>query len=404
LFTEDIDLLLELELDEKINEAIPLRKEIKKHGVTPSQIQSELLLAIQRRYSPVAKKTNITRRRSVRRSSVAKTSYLHDGLTPAASICQTDGPSSAGKSMFEIEKCIAVVEGRGCFDRDHPTKAGSVLFIATDSGVNDFFATLDQLGYSDHPAILQGELDPGDEGYLEGAPAFFIWGESPEDGRKAWTATPANIAQLIEFCRENSVLYIVMDSVKTVMGPIGGYTDNQVVASFLTMLKATVCLTTGATICLINHDGVQEQAGAGAKAWVENVTMRTRLEPLNAPDGKRTGTKATVMKDRIGSNARSFGYKFATDQAFELMDGAEMVSRVDEAIASILWDFYLKGKKFVRRQTIVEAAQLMGIAVQSVDNTLSQCDTGDLFRKKARGLYELTKNQLEAFDRGSLSA
>ena len=403
LFTDDIDKLLDLELDEQINAAIVLRKEIRKaYGANDSKIQAELLFAIQRRYSPAPKSKVVQRRRSVRRGSVAKTSYLHDGLTPAASLCQTDGPSSAGKSMFEIEKCIAVVDGVGCFDRDHPTKSGSVLFIATDSGANDFFATLDQLGYTDHPSIMQGELMPGEAGYVDGAPSFFVWAESPEDGKKAWTATPANIAQLIEFCRDNRVLYVVMDSVKTVMGPIGGYTDNQVVAQFLTMLKSTVCLTTGATICLINHDGVAEQAGAGAKAWVENVTMRTRLEPVNAPDGKRTGTKATVMKDRIGNNARSFGYKLASESAaFELMDGAEMVSRVDDSIASVLWDFYLQGKKQARRQSIIEETRKLGIADQSVDNTLGQCDSGDLFRKKARGLYELTRNQIEAFDHGS---
>ena len=120
LFTDDIGLLLELELAERINDAIPLRKEIKKiHGVNDARIAKELLFAIQRKFAPTSIKTEkIKRRRSIRRSTTKRTSYLHDGLTPAASICQTDGPSNAGKSSFEIEKCIAVVEGRGCFDHD----------------------------------------------------------------------------------------------------------------------------------------------------------------------------------------------------------------------------------------------------------------------------------------------
>lgn len=400
LFTDDIDRLLDLELIEDTNAIIPLRAEIKKlHKVNDSKINQELIFAIQRAYSPATKKVLTGRRRSVRRTSVSKTAYLHDGLTPAGAICQTDGPSSAGKSMYEIEKCIAVVEGRGCFDRDHPVKQGSVLFIATDSGANDFYATLDQLGYEDHPAVLQGELEPGEEGYVDGAPSFFIWAESPEDGQKAWTATAAGIAQLIEFCKTNDVRYIVIDSIKTVTGPIGGYTDNNVVAQFLVMLKNTVCLPTGATICLINHDGVIEGEAAGAKAWKENVTMRTRLEPLESPDGKRTGTKATIVKDRIGGGARSFGYRFGSDTAFELMEGFEMVSRCDEQIAWVLWEACLAGKKFLSKASILEATRKAGLADSTVSNTLSQCDMGDLIRKRSHGRYELTANQLEKYKR-----
>lgn len=396
----DIAKLLNLEMEERADEAWALRNEIKKfHKANDAKISRELLQAIQNRYSPVRAGSKVARRRSTRRSTSKRTQYLHDGLTPAASICQTDGPSDAGKSSFEAEKCIAVVEGRGCFDRDYPAKQGSVLYIATDSGTNDFYATLDNLGYSDHPAIAQGESEPGDVGYIEGAPAFFIWAESPEDGIKAWTATPPNIAHLIEFVRDNNVRYIVMDSVKTIMGEGVSYTDNTVVAQFLIMLKSTVCLTTGATICLINHDGVIQGEAAGAKAWKENVTMRTRLESVHSPDGKRIGSKALVCKDRVGGSNRSFGYKFSSTAAFELMDGAEPVSRCDEQIAEILWHAYLQGKKHLLKCSILEETRKLGIADSTVSNTLSQVHFGDLIQKRSRGVYELTKNQLEAFDR-----
>ena len=61
--------------------------------------------------------------------------------------------------------------------------------------------------------------------------------------------------------------------------------------------------------------------------------MRTRLEAAFTPDNKRIGTKALIVKDRVGGQNRSFGYKFAANAAFELMDGAELVSRCDEQIA-----------------------------------------------------------------------
>ena len=77
--------------------------------------------------------------------------------------------------------------------------------------------------------------------------------------------------------------------------------------------------------------------------------------------------------------------------------------RVDDQIASILWQAYLQGEKFLRRQSILEETRKVGIADQSVDNTLAQCDSADLFRKRQRGCYELTRNQLEAFDRNSYS-
>ena len=37
--------------------------------------------------------------------------------------------------------------------------------------------------------------------------------------------------------------------------------------------------------------------------------------------------RALIVKDRVGGQGRSFGYKFAANAAFELMDGAELVSR-----------------------------------------------------------------------------
>ena len=171
-----------------------------------------------------------------------------------------------------------------------------------------------------------------------------------------------------------------MDSVKTIMGDGVSYTDNQVVAQFMTMLKSTVCLSTGATICLINHDGVVEGEAAGAKAWKENVTMRTRLESHLAPDNSRIGSRALIVKDRVGGQNRSFGYKFAANAAFELMDGAELVSRCDEHIAWILWEAYLTGKQFLRKASILEETRKVGIADSTVSNTLSQCDTADLIR------------------------
>ena len=162
------------------------------------------------------------------------------------------------------------------------------------------------------------------------------------------------------------------------------------------MLKIIVCIPTGCTICFINHDGVQEGACAGAKAWMENMTMRTRLEEVRAEDGSRLATKAIMRKDRVGGQLRSFTYRLGTHTAFELMEDVEIVGRCEEVIAQILFQLELEGKRQARTKTIVERAANRGIPEKTVLNTLSACNNGDFFRRKSRGIYQLTENQLQA--------
>ena len=400
-YTEDIDALLDLELAEDINRVLPLLREIKRnYGVQQNQIDASLYQAISKRFGiKHESESKIKKRSSARLTSVSSSGYLHDGLTPAASICMTDGPAGTGKTMFEVEKCIAVVEGRGCFDRDASCKRGNVLFIATDSGLNDFVATLENLGYDNHPAVLQGEIEPGEDGYIEDAHRLFKWAESPLDGLQKWTATPAKIAELVAFIKEKKIIYVVMDSVKTIMPGDANYADNATAAQFISMLRSTVCLPTGCTISLINHDGFNPGQAAGAKAWKENVSMRTRLEEVIAPDNSRIGTKAIIVKDRIGAGQRSFGYKLGTDTAFELLDGAEIVGRCDEAITELLWEMYREGKPQALASSIVSRVVPCGYSPKTVYNTLGNWSNSDLFAKKSRGVYCLTKNQIEAFKR-----
>ena len=104
--------------------------------------------------------------------------------------------SGAGKSLFEIEKCIAVTEGRNCFDREKRFEAGSVLFIATDSGASDFYKGLDDLGYTEHPAVEQGEVEPGEPGYDQQAACLYLWAESTEEGIERWSATMSGLVRL----------------------------------------------------------------------------------------------------------------------------------------------------------------------------------------------------------------
>ena len=81
------------------------------------------------------------------------------------------------------------------------------------------------------------------------------------------------------------------------------------------------------------------------------------------------------------------------------MDGAELVSRCDEQSAFILWEAHLKKRDFLTRASILEETRRAGIADSTVDNTLAQCDNADLIRKRSRGRYELTRNQLDAYKR-----
>lgn len=401
-YTDDVDALLDLELAEDINNILPLRLQIKRnYGVTQAQIDASLYQAISSRFGVKhAVSGPVRKRSSARLTSVSSSGYLHDGLTPAASVCMTDGASSAGKTMFEIEKCIALVEGRGCFDREASCKRGNALFIATDSGLLDFAETLRNLSYESHPAVIQGQIEPGEDGYIDNVQRLFIWAESPNDGIQKWTATPSKIAELVVFIKEKSVQYVVMDSVKTIMPGDANYADNATAAQFISMLRSTVCLPTGCTICLINHDGFIAGEAAGSKAWKENVSMRTRLEEVIAPDNSRIGTKAIVVKDRIGTGQRSFGYKFGTDRAFELLDGAEIVGRCDEAITEILWDmYYQEGKPQALAASIVNKVVALGYSQKTVYNTLGNWSNSDFFTRKSRGVYCLTKNQIDAFKR-----
>lgn len=398
-YIESINRLLTLEVKERADRALELRNRIQaKFKKGAKHIEADLFTALEKKHSPVADKPKVRRRRSVRFESISRTHYLHDGLTAKASVCMTYGSSDAGKTAHEIAKCIAVVEGSPCFDRDHPAEQGNVLFIATDSGFNDFLATLEKLGFSDHQSLKNAVLEPGDPEFKPDLPSFFVWAESPADGIERWTATPAKVDQLIDFVKNNNVKYVVIDSVKTILGFDQPYTDNQVAAQFIVMLKNAVCLPTGCCITLINHDGVQDNANAGAKAWKENVTMVTRLEAVFDNARNRVASKAYIDKDRVNGQHRSFAYGIDKESGrFKLMPEVEIVGRCEEAIARILFELHLEGKPQGKAKTIIERAASRGIPEKTVRNTLSLCYEGEFFGRKSIGVYRLTEKQLEAF-------
>ena len=85
-----------------------------------------------------------------------------------------------------------------------------------------------------------GELEPFDIGYSPAQPSFFIWADSPEDGLRYLDCNRSckeTLKLLLTFIKENNVKYVVLDSVKIVLGYDGSYTDNQFVAQFILMLK-----------------------------------------------------------------------------------------------------------------------------------------------------------------------
>ena len=198
----------------------------------------------------------------------------------------------------------------------------------------------------------------------------------------------SGLVRLSEFAKEKNLRYIVIDSAKTTFDH---YDNNSSVASFLVTLRSIICDLSGATVCVINHDGVIEGANAGAKAWRENVSFRTRLTRLEDDHGNREATRAEIVKDRAGNQERRFDYSLNRDEErFELVEGYEPVGTCEEEITLCLWNNYLKGKTHLSTKSIQAALTEKGIAPSTIANTLSQHHSSERFQKRGRGQYELT--------------
>lgn len=370
---------LEALIHDDLESRLCLQQQLSTKGLRGTELAAEVLNTIKTRYqkSDSRRKTSCC---AIDLKSIQPTAYLIDGLVAKATVNMTDGPSGSGKTSYEIEKCMAIIEGRPCFDRSQAPVQGSVLYIATDSGASDFLSTLTSCGYVDHAAFDSDSQH-----------RFYVWADDITNNVEAWTATPKNLIQLIEFVKEHEIAYVVIDSSKAVLSRAGiDYADNRTVCNLITMMRETLCQVTGVAITFINHDGVADGAAAGAKAWTENVSMRTRLEVDVNTQGQRF-TKATIRKDRVnGSNERSFSYRLTDEAGFVLAHGCEVAQTCEEELVAVLEQATRNGKDCLTRQEILELMP-KGRSHKTIDNTISMIirDQSSMVQRAGRARYKL---------------
>lgn len=329
-------------------------------------------------------------------SKVESLSYLLDGWLLKGDLCLTYGKSGAGKTTFALWKAYHYAKGENILDRSEGCDAGKSLFICTDGGVNTFKKAMDDLGFADDDPIFSGDNQ-----------MIFVWGFDPKQGHNAWSATINDVIRLEKFIKEKGIKNVVIDSAKSVSSRAGWkYIDNDSSRVLLQYLREGIAQPTGSHIEILSHDGTEKGAHAGAKSWLEEVSMSVNLTPIFEEDEqagkkKQIGVKAEFKKNRAAFNdpRRAFRYNLV-DGELVLLPEEEVVGSCEQVITEILWKSYQLGLKELSRKDLQSKAYAQAKASsKTVDNTLGAMTNKRTIVRPRRGKYSLSPAKIQALQK-----
>jgi hypothetical protein len=306
--------------------------------------------------------------------------YLVDGFLPANGLTLAYGAKGAGKSTSAVALGFSVVEGRGFLDHSKPSRAGRVLFVASDSGAGPLRTILQDMGYGDHEALTPGE-----------GQRFFVWAHEADQGHSAWDVSVRGCVKLLQFVKEKGISLVVIDSAKAVCAKAGlSYTDNDAVNALLTFMKEVV--TPHASVLFLSHDGTAVGSHAGAKAWAEIVDVVHRQ---TRPEGDHRSRTWTVVKNRLGPT-REFSYSLEEGELV-LAQGVETIGDASSAVLKVLREAHERDKDKLSRKGIHEEVfKRFDFAPKTIDNTLQRLVQGKAPKvvRKGKGFYALSPKEL----------
>lgn len=281
---------------------------------------------------------------------------LIDGAMPANDIGLVYATKGSGKTLKALAMSFAVIDGTGYLDHAKPAKAGSVLFIASDSGAAPLKAAMQELGVSDHPATRGPDR------------RFYVWAHDARQGMAAWSASINGCVQLLQFVKAKGIDLVVIDSAKTVCAKAGiSYLDNDSVTALLTFIKETICVH--ASVLIVSHDGTEKGSHSGAKAWAEVPSIVHNIQQIPEAPQERLWR---VVKNRMGPT-RELRYTLGEDGRLEPVAGVEVIQDAAAAVLQVLTDAHGNGVTSLSRAALVqEIGQRFRLAPKTVDNTLSR--------------------------------
>ena len=286
---------------------------------------------------------------------------LIDGFIPANDLTLIYGSKGAGKTAAGLAVSFAVADGTGLLDHDKPAEAGPALFIASDSGAAPLVSAMQDMGLMDHPGVKKG----ADQ-------SFYVWSHDAGQRMTAWCADVPGVVRLLKFVREKRVRLVVIDSAKAICSKAGiNYLDNDSVSALLTFLKEVIC--PHAAVVILNHDGTEKGAHAGAKAWAEIPSMvHNIMQITDAPEERLW----RVVKNRMGG-LREFRYRIGDDGRLEIVQGVERIGDAGKAILQILQEALERGIGTVSsRELAQEIDQRFGLARKTTANSLTRMTRG----------------------------
>lgn len=305
--------------------------------------------------------------------------YLIDGFVPQNALTLSYGTKGVGKTTAAMAMAFAVIDGKGFLDRSKPTKAGKVLFIASDSGAGPLRNVMQDMGLAEHPALVPGKDQ-----------RFFVWAHEASQGHMAWDVGIRGCVRLLKFVKEKEIDLVVIDSAKAVCAKAGiSYMDNDSVTSLLTFMKEVIAVHT--SILLLSHDGTAIGSHSGAKAWGE-VVDQVHQQTKNEGDSTRTWT---VIKSRL-KDERQFSYGLEEGELV-LAAGVETIADASSAVLAVLKEAHQRGQeRLSRRGLFDEVLRRFNYAPKTIENTVARLVQGKAPRvvRRGKGFYALSPKEL----------
>ena len=307
-------------------------------------------------------------------SKVTSLEYTLPGFWPRGGVTHWFGGSTDGKTSTALGGARAVVHGTGFLDQEFPGSPGKVLFVQADAGAPRFKAEFEKLGM--------------DVGHLM-AERFEVWAPDAEQGASGFKASIPGFIQIRKALEEKQFDAVIIDSVKGMCSGTGfDYADNASVNSLVTMLRESIAMPCKCAIVLINHLGVDQNQGAGAKAWSEAADQTVQFKSVQGRNANELLDirEIVVWKDPVYGR-RAF-HTTIEDGLHVCTDGTAVVKNKSDLVLKFFREQARNGRS--RWQLKDLKAQIKDVASASVERAVADLSGhGGQLRKVRRGVYEL---------------
>ena len=307
-------------------------------------------------------------------SKVTSLKYTLPGFWPRGGVTHWFGGSTDGKTSTALGAARAVIHGTGFLDQEFPGSPGKVLFVQADAGAPRFKAEFEKLGMDVDPLIAE---------------RFEVWAPDAEQGVSGFKASIPGFIQIRKALEEKQFDAVIIDSVKGMCSGTGfDYADNASVNSLVTMLRESIAMPCKCAIVLINHLGVDQNQGAGAKAWSEAADQTVQFKSVQGRNANELLDirEIVVWKDPVYGR-RAF-HTTIEDGLHVCTDGTAVVKNKSDLVLKFFRDQAREGRS--RWQLKDLKAQIKDVASASVERAVADLSGhGGQLRKVRRGVYEL---------------